>query len=147
MQPYRQLDVWHRAHRFRIQVDRLAVTFPRGHARFVDQLVRSAESIPTNIVEGAAAATRKEFARFLDISVKSTAECQYHLEAGRDRGHIAPKTWARFEREVIEIRRMLCGLRRTILLADHLAQQPKKKTGPANQLPTDNRQLGDSSSE
>jgi four helix bundle protein len=38
------------------------------------QITRAAESTGYNIVEGSADATRKEFARFLDVSIKSTSE-------------------------------------------------------------------------
>lgn len=43
-------------------------------------MIRAAESITTNIVEGCGAATRREFARFLDISIKSTSELEYQLQ-------------------------------------------------------------------
>jgi four helix bundle protein len=38
------------------------------------QLTRAADSIASNIVEGCGAATDKEFARFLDVSIKSDNE-------------------------------------------------------------------------
>jgi four helix bundle protein len=46
---------------------------PRGTlgAGARSQITRSSESIPTNIVEGCFAAIQNEFARYLDISIKS----------------------------------------------------------------------------
>jgi hypothetical protein len=41
------------------------------------QITRSSEAIPNNIVEGCFAATQKEFARYLDISIKSSGETEY----------------------------------------------------------------------
>jgi four helix bundle protein len=43
-------------------------------------MLRAAESIPFNIVEGCGAHTRKDFARFLDISIKSSLELEAQLQ-------------------------------------------------------------------
>lgn len=103
--------------------------FPRtGYAELKSQLTRAAESIPSNIVEGCAAATAKEFARYLDISIKSTAEVEYRLQLATDNGVLAPRTWRSLTAEVVEIRRMLCGLRRSVLSADR-KRQPKRENG------------------
>jgi len=93
--------------------------FPgRGYAELKSQIVRAAESIPANIVEGCGAATRKEFARFLDISIKSTSEVEYRLQLAKDNGVLGPSLADSLTREVVEIRRMVCGLRRAVLNAD-----------------------------
>jgi len=80
MQNFRDLHVWERAHLFALAIRRASRGFPRrGYAELKSQIVRAAESIPSNIVEGCGAATRKEFARFLDIAIKSTSEVEYDL--------------------------------------------------------------------
>jgi four helix bundle protein len=81
-------------------------------------MVRAAESIPTNIVEGCGSTSRKEFARFLDISIKSTCELEYQLQLARDCGVLPRDEWRSLSAKTIEIRRMLCGLRRRVLQAD-----------------------------
>ncbi len=81
-------------------------------------MVSAAESIVCNIVEGCGATTRKEFARFLDISIKSTCELEYQLQLATDCGVLASRDWQSVSAETIEIRRMLCGLRRAVLEAD-----------------------------
>jgi four helix bundle protein len=126
MQSYRDIDAWHRAHRFSINIWRMAGTFPRGNAGLVEQLTDAADSIPRNIVEGAGAATRREFARFLDISIKSTTECQYHLESARDRGLIEQSVWQHYDQEVVEIRRMIYGFRRALIAADEREKRAMK---------------------
>ena len=119
MQNIRELRVWERSHLFALEVRRATRTFPRtGYADLKSQLVRAAESIPYNIVEGCAAATRREFARFLDISVKSTSEVEYQLLLARDNGVLRPNSYEMLSREVVEIRKMLCALRKTLLEAD-----------------------------
>ena len=119
MQSFRRLRVWERAHRFALEVRRATQSFPRsGYAELKSQLISAAESIATNIVEGAAASSRKEFARFLDISIKSTAEVEYHLQLALDNGILLPSKWKELSDEVVEIRRMLCGLRKAVLKAE-----------------------------
>lgn len=123
VQNFRDLQVWHRAHAFALDVRRATHVFPRsGYAALKSQLIRAAESIPSNIVEGCGAASRKEFARYIDISVKSTSEVEYELLLARDLGLIQAAIYDRLAKEVVEIRRMLCGLRRAILEADARAR-------------------------
>ena len=119
MQSFRRLRVWERAHQFALDVRRATQSFPRsGYAELKSQLIIAAESIAANIVEGAAASSRKEFARFLDISIKSTSEVEYHLQLALDNGVMLPSKWKELSDEVVEIRRMLCGLRKAVLKAD-----------------------------
>ena len=115
MQDYHQLHVWKRAHAFAIEIRRTADQFPPGFSELRSQLTRAAESIPSNLVEGCGAATRREFARFVDISIKSTAEVQYRLELARDHAILVAELWERLTAEVIEIRKMLHGFRKKLL--------------------------------
>jgi four helix bundle protein len=118
MQDFRQLLVWQRAHALAIEARRTTDTFPRtGFAELKSQITRAADSIASNIVEGCAAASRNEFARFLDISIKSASEVDYRFQLARDLGVLAYDVWKPLAREVIEIRKMLSGLRRTVLAA------------------------------
>ena len=53
--------------------------------------------------------------RYLDISIKSASEVDYQLQLAHDLGAIDSATWRPLAREVVELRTMLWGLRRTIL--------------------------------
>jgi four helix bundle protein len=79
-------------------------------------MVRSAESVAFNIVEGCAARHQKDFARFLDVSIKSANELQSQLELARDARLLGRAEWERLTTETVEIRRMIWGLRRRILV-------------------------------
>lgn len=78
-------------------------------------MVSSAESIAFNIVEGCGASRPKEFARFLDISIKSTCELEYQLQLATECGLVPLHVAHPLSTETVEIRRMLCGLRRRVL--------------------------------
>ena len=108
MQDFRQLIVWKRAHAFALNVRRAVQEMPRtGYTDLKSQMTRAAQSIVDNIVEGCGAASRLEFARYLDISVKSTSEVDYQLEFARDLGVMPYDVWKPLAKEVIEIRKML----------------------------------------
>jgi four helix bundle protein len=53
MLSFQRLDVYQRAIEFVALVTELAEQSPRGHSERIDQLVRSAESVPRNIAEAA----------------------------------------------------------------------------------------------
>jgi four helix bundle protein len=116
MQDFRRLDVWKRALAHTIAVRRATGRFPRrGFAELKDQIHRSAESIVNNIVEGCGASTDPDFARFLSVSIKSAFELEGQLEMASCYEIIPTTAWQRLSRETVEIRRMLFGLRKSIL--------------------------------
>ena len=130
MQDFRQLLVWKRAHAFALNVRRAVQDMPRtGYADLKSQITRAAQSIVDNIVEGCGAASRIEFARYLDISIKSTSEVDYQLELARDLGVMSHDVWKPLAKEVIELRKMLSALRRSVLAAaarDKTLRPPKQ---------------------
>ena len=116
MQDYRKLRVWERAHLLAIDIRRATRDFPRtGFGESKSQLIRAAESIASNIVEGSAASSRKEFARFIEMSIKSSSEVEYQLLLAKDNGVLSQSRWEALTNEVVEIRRMLCAFRKRVL--------------------------------
>lgn len=129
MQNFRRLRVWERAHQFALDIRKATHSFPRtGYGELKAQLISAAESISTNIVEGAGAASRKEFARYLDIAIKSTLEVESQLQLALDYAILLPDKWKSLSDELVEIRRMLYGLRKAVLKADRDGQKGKKTT-------------------
>jgi four helix bundle protein len=78
-------------------------------------LSRAADSVAATIVEGCGAATQREFARYLDIAIKSAAEVQYHLISARDRAVLPDSEWHTLSADVVHVRRMLYALRKKVL--------------------------------
>ena len=115
MSDYKKLRVWRKAHALAINANRVANRV-RGqqYATFRNQIIRSAMSVPTNIVEGREQRSEAGFARFLRISLASLSELDYHLLAGRDIGAIATRDHRLLTSEVEEVRMMLHGLVRTL---------------------------------
>jgi len=79
-------------------------------------MTRAAESVMFNIVEGCGARSAKDFARFLDISIKSTSELECQLELAKDYGALAQREYRALTAEAVEIRRMICGYRAKVMI-------------------------------
>lgn len=119
MQDYTKLQVWHKAHAVAMDIVRETVTFrSRDLAILRRQLQRSAHSVPANIVEGSSKTGNREFARYLDISIASAAETQYHLLSARDLGALSTDRFRELEDRVTEVRRMLHGLIKRVRESD-----------------------------
>ena len=115
VQDFKRLIAWQKAHALFLDVFRAIRCMPRFvPATLKSQVYRAADSIPTNIVEGSLASTRKEFARFLDISIKSSGELEYHLIKCRDLGALQESFWRELNAATIEVRKVTYSLRRSI---------------------------------
>lgn len=116
MRDFHKLDMWRRTHALAMAVHDIARGL-RGSdfATLRSQLTRAADSIAANIVEGASAASAREFARFLDISIKSASETEYHLLSARDRQVLPTQRWRQLSQEVVELRRMMYAYRKRLL--------------------------------
>jgi carbamoyl-phosphate synthase large subunit len=77
---FRELDAWQVAMQLAKQVYELSATFPREERYgLTSQIQRSAVSIPSNIAEGNARASTRDYARFVSIAQGSCAELQTQL--------------------------------------------------------------------
>ncbi len=86
---YKNLIAWQRADELAHLVYQITILFPRDELfGLTSQLRRAALSVPTNIVEGYGRDNKKEFHRYLAISLGSLAETGYLLEFAQKRGFI-----------------------------------------------------------
>ncbi len=119
MQDYRQLSVWRKAHALALNIHRLSEGIPhRDNAGLVGQIRRASLSIPANIAEGSSREGDKDFIKFLQIAIGSATELEYHLQFAADTAQIPRTEFDSRHPEVIEIRRMLFGLIRSIRALD-----------------------------
>ena len=88
-------------------------------------MIRSSESIPTNIVEGSRKASNKDFARFLDYSLSSACELEYQLMLARDIGASAEDKTSMLINDLVEVRKMLYGFIRRL----KNAKSPPRSSG------------------
>ena len=112
MQDYHRIVAWQRAHALSIEVQQLARGFNHaGFASLRSQLTRAADSVPATIVEGCGASSAKDFARFLDMAIKSANETEYHLLTSHDLNLISDLDWKKYTTETIAVRKMIYAYR------------------------------------
>jgi four helix bundle protein len=115
MGEFSKLHVWRKAHALALNVHRVATGIRRAdHAALRKQMIRSAMSIPTNIVEGRGQVSDREFCRFLRYAVQSSSELHYHLVVARDISAIRLSDFNSLLDQVIEVTRMLYGLTKSL---------------------------------
>jgi four helix bundle protein len=106
------LRVHEGAHALAVAVRAVTRRFPRsGYTSLKNQMTSAAESISFNIVEGCGADSQKDFARFLEIAIKSAMELENQLKLAKDYGILGKIDWESLSESTIDIRRMLYGLR------------------------------------
>ena len=112
---FKNLSVWEKSHSLAVRVHHVVKTMrsPR-YASLRNQMIRAAESIPTNIVEGSRKASNRDFARFLGYASNSASELEYHLILARDIAAIPQTETSVLIGDAIEVRRMLHGLIRRL---------------------------------
>ena len=131
MRDHRKLLIWRKAHDLAIAVRRATRRFPkRDYASIRNQANRASESVVFTIVEGCGTTSQREFARFLDMSLKSATELEEQLELAKDYGILPDRQWQALYSELIEIRKMTCGLRAKVIeAAEKEGRAPRRMKG------------------
>ncbi len=133
MQDHRKLRVWKQPHELAVAVRSATREFPpAGYASLQSQMVRAAESIVFNIAEGCGSTSQREFARFLGIAIKSSFELEAECELAKDYAVLGPPAWQELSTAVIDVRRMLFGLRKKVLLSPHSKRMDNADRAAAN---------------
>ena len=109
---HKDLEVWKKALELATHVYSLTSQFPKEELYgLTAQLRRSAVSIPSNIAEGAARHSRKEFIQFLHIASGSIAELETQLLLASRIGFRPTDT---ILTQAEGVRKMLLGLIRSL---------------------------------
>ena len=109
---YKELLVWQKSMNLATKVIKIveSLNTDRRHYRLIEQLESCVTSIPMNIAEGKGRESKKEFARFLYISRGSIYETLTLLEIFYRQGWITSDVYRSFEKDALEVIRMLKGL-------------------------------------
>ncbi|HCY77246.1 MAG TPA: four helix bundle protein [Ignavibacteriales bacterium] len=111
MKTHRDLIIWRKSIDFVTKIYQLTSKFPKDeNYGLSSQLRRAAVSIPSNIAEGAARHSKKEFRNFLSIALGSAAELETQLLIALNLEYIIPSEFDNFLNELIQIRKMIHGL-------------------------------------
>lgn len=110
-----KLVVWQKSHELVLRIYEITKAFPREEQfGLISQLRRAAVSIPSNIVEGKARGSNKEYKRFLLMARGSLEELKYQLLLAKDLQYINEMIYEDTLNEAKVIGRMLHGLLQSI---------------------------------
>lgn len=111
MRTHENLEVWKKAIDLVVEIYKLTESFPKDE-RFglTSQLRRASVSIPSNIAEGAARSSEKEFLYFLSNAQGSSSEVSTQLLIGNRLGYLSDEAYASHRIKLDEIGRMISGL-------------------------------------
>jgi four helix bundle protein len=106
---HRDLNVWKKSMDLVEELYKCTKDFPKEEIySLTSQIRRSVISIPSNIAEGAARNSKKEFIQFLHIALGSTSELETQLLISDRLGYL--KASSGYLNKLDEIKKMLLGL-------------------------------------
>jgi four helix bundle protein len=106
----KDLEVFKHAYALSLKVHQLSLTFPKSEQyNLADQLRRSSKSICSNLVEGFAKQvnSKREFARYVIISLGSCNEVLLWLDYAQDLGYLPVETSQDWQKSYAEVAKML----------------------------------------
>jgi four helix bundle protein len=110
---HRDLHAWRESIALAEIVYRATTTFPKTELfGVVSQLRRCAVSIPSNIAEGAARNSTREFVQFLGISCGSLSELETQIEIATRLGYLEPGNDS--ARQLNRVGRIVRALRKSL---------------------------------
>ncbi len=115
MHKFRELKVYQKGLKFVKRVRKETKSFPKDELFVLtSQFKRAADSIVLNIAEGAGNSSKKEFARFLDYSIRSGYECVGCLDIALELEYTTTQIHQECCSDVDEIIAMLVGLQKSL---------------------------------
>ena len=115
MQDFRKLQIWQKSHKLTLDIYKLTKTFPKEELYgLTSQLRRAGSSIPTNIAEGCARGSDKDFARFIQIAMDSANETEYLILLSTELGYMPNDKSKDISKDLQSLKKMLTSLIKTL---------------------------------
>ncbi len=109
------LRVFHLADELVLAVYRMTEHFPSHEYYGIrSQMRRAAVSIVSNIVEGTARGSQRDFANFLRFAYASTKELEYQLSLSERLGYLPDKSYVPLTKKCQTVGGAIYALRRTV---------------------------------
>ena len=112
MHNFKKLDIWIRSMDLASEIYMLTNSFP-SIERFglISQMQRSAVSIPSNIAEGSAKSSNKDFSRFLEMSIGSSFELETQLILATKLNYLESEVSISTQSKINELQKMIIGFK------------------------------------
>ena len=116
MKTHRDLEVWKKSIDLVVQIYSITKNFPTTEKYgLISQIQRCSVSIPSNIAEGSARKSSKEYSHYLSISLGSLAELETQLIISNRLKFLNDKVFKEVnDDKIIHIRKMLIGLKKAV---------------------------------
>lgn len=112
MHNFKELIIWQKSMELVTEVYNVSLTMPVTQKySLVDQIQRSAVSIPSNIAEGSGRGSNNEFVRFLNISNGSCCELETQLLIAQNLNFLSEEKTTHILERISEIQKMNYALR------------------------------------
>ena len=109
MNDHRDLEVWQKSVELVTKIYRASQSFPKHELYgLTQQLRKAAVSVPSNLAEGAARASRKEFIYFLRIARGSLSEVETQIEIAKRLGYLTNSK--EVSDSLLSVRKMISSL-------------------------------------
>lgn len=113
---FREIEFWKRSRQLAINIYIVTQKFPQSEIYgLTSQIRRSAVSIPSNIAEGASRSSKKDFSRFLEISIGSAHELETQIDIAHAVSFLDQIEFDKLHKEIVEIVKMLSKYKSRIL--------------------------------
>ncbi|MDD4993421.1 MAG: four helix bundle protein [Paludibacter sp.] len=112
MHNFKKLDIWIKSMDLASEIYLLTNSFPTIE-RFglISQMQRSAVSVPSNIAEGSAKSSNKDFSRFLEMSIGSLFELETQLILATKLNYLESEVSISTQSKINELQKMIIGFK------------------------------------
>ena len=112
---HRGLAVWQKAHKLTLEIYSVTKGFPKEETYGLTvQLRRAALAVATNLAEGGARRSRREYAQFAAIARGSASEVGYLLLVSKDLGYLDSQEFSELNDGYDHVSRMLTNLMKAL---------------------------------
>ena len=111
LESFDKLLVWQRAHSLVLKIYEVTNSFPKEEIwGLTSQIRRAAVSVPSNIVEGKARGSRKDFKRFLLVARGSLEEVKYQSLLAKELKYMNEEQYEEITVMIEDVGRLLGGM-------------------------------------
>jgi len=115
MRDYTKIKAWQKADDLTVGIYKATKAFPRDEVyALTSQIRRASYSVPSNIAEGAARHTQKDYLHFLYIARGSLTETRYFVHLSGRLGYLTQEQAGELQEQADECLRILAGLIRCV---------------------------------
>jgi four helix bundle protein len=116
---FKQLIAWQKAMDLVVNLYGATKPMPRDEQfGLTSQIHRAAVSIPSNIAEGQARGTTRDFLRFLHMALGSCSEVETQLMLARRLGYLSEQSTDELLLDISEVGRLINGIIRSLAIND-----------------------------